>query len=414
MNKKIIIAIALGVCFFFGISIVPGTAARATTIQVGHGSSYGAYNEDNYSGYPGAIQAAVNAANSGDKIIVATGNYAGAKVNKSSIEIEGSEGTYITSGYIWCCPPYAVAFFVPSPFENDGKQIVGVKISKFIINCSQIDNGYGKLLYGVFGHGADNVTVSNLVITNSYQAITNTSGRNWVITHNTIIGLDGSEGEGFGIALQGFPNFRRYGTLEGQVYAGDLSDNLIAFNTIEATNINGVNWGPIYDLYYFSAGIVLDSYLAAPSSVYDFPPVYLCDPPQLATRNTIVNNKVSVSGTPVNNIYALRLEDEAYYCIHRKGICGYELYGCTGPHSELSPPYVKNNIIAYNDFQGSKKKIAVFPGELTNNNSIQYKYGEIWTGNLVGDTLESTNIDSGENNKITNTSNAASKSRPRM
>lgn len=256
------------------------------------------------------IQAAVNAANplGGDTIMVGAGNWAGAKVDRP-VEIMGTEGSYITSGVLFPAYPYSAGppwNSATAAFYIQGHQADGTKISQFTINCS-MSNG---LLLGVIARAVDNVVVDHLAITNPLQGIVSAGGKGWTISHNTITGFVQLpaylQKPALGIALFGC---KRYDPLSV------TRDNLVAFNTISADNLNG---------YTFVGIIEVTNNSDAPPFPYTAP----------ITENKIVHNKSAVSGSGSSVIAAFAMIDYR------------ALYG-------IAAPEVTNNRIGFNDFRGS-------------------------------------------------------------
>ena len=177
MNKKSILAILLVVCFVFGVMTV-AKAANVLTVDVNGGT--GVYT---------TIQAAVNAAKSGDTIIVMPGHYAGAYIARKHVSIVGSGKDTIVDTKL---DPTAIRTmlspdvtqevylllggvpldFGPAYFVND--QIA------FIIDCQSLfdvvaaldsngnpvfdSNGNPVLVSYKVDNGADGTSISNLVI----------------------------------------------------------------------------------------------------------------------------------------------------------------------------------------------------------------------------------------------------------
>jgi hypothetical protein len=171
------------------------------------------------------IQEAVDAADPGDTIRVAPGEYAGATITKR-LELRGSNaGTRIVSG-VWFQGGAALdtSFFIEP-------EAAGTVISHFVLV-----NGDFPHVFGVFARATDNVTLSHLTILNSWQGITNNGGNYWTIIHNKILGFPPDSDSATGIYM---PADRSY--LEG---------NFVALNTIDFSDGSGVS----------SDGILVASY----------------------------------------------------------------------------------------------------------------------------------------------------------
>ncbi|MCZ2808901.1 MAG: right-handed parallel beta-helix repeat-containing protein, partial [Candidatus Bathyarchaeota archaeon] len=161
------------------------------------------------------IQAAVDNASSGDTIIVATGTYAGAIVDKN-VTISGASGgaSIITSGV-----PYKVGSSLYTAFRLDANAN-GAEIRSFTINCNSSESFY----FAVFSRNADNVTVDSLAVNDAVQGITNWGGSNWAISNNTLSDTEAAGGGGIAIWLGAYPP-----------YYPICSGNLVQNNTITAT-----------------------------------------------------------------------------------------------------------------------------------------------------------------------------------
>jgi hypothetical protein len=135
--------------------------------------------------YP-TIQAAVDAAQDGDRIRVSRGRYCGATIAKRvSLEGRGSPrivgcdgGPVITAGA-------RAGFFLPGARgENPAS---GSSIRGFVFDGRGVDNSnLTPLAFGVFARFASDVVVSRNEFLGTVQAITNTAGDRWRIEHNRI------------------------------------------------------------------------------------------------------------------------------------------------------------------------------------------------------------------------------------
>jgi hypothetical protein len=218
---------------------------------VGHGAGYDFDEDASLPPSPEvngkAIQAAINAASAGDKIIVAEGNYFGANVNKQ-VDIEGSGAdTVITSGVLH--PIYGVRLGYKVGFNILNQP--GAMIRNFNIAC----NASAKFIIGVLIVNSNNTTVSHLLIQNPAEAINLFRSSQCEITHNTITGQ---------IIGAGAVNLLNGGVSVN--WRGPVTENLVAFNKIE--NSAG-------------AGIYLNA-------LFNFP----------ITLNTIKNNKINNPAVP--------------------------------------------------------------------------------------------------------------------
>lgn len=148
------------------------------------------------------IQAAVNAAASGDQIRVGPGAWCGAEVAKS-VDLVGEGGATI----VGCASPnlfglLRIGFFLPSAAAS------GTTIRHFTFDGRGVSNAnLDPLAFAVFARDADAVIVEQNDILGTIQAITNTRGNGWTVSHNQILGLsvltcDGFCGGGDGIVFQ--------------------------------------------------------------------------------------------------------------------------------------------------------------------------------------------------------------------
>ena len=241
------------------VSLMSIAQAEQKIWTVGHGAGYDFDEDASWPPSPEAngkaIQAAINAASHGDKIIVVEGNYFGANVNKQ-VDIEGSGAdTVITSGVLHPILGvrygYKVGFNILNLNQPDILNQPGATISNFKINC----NVSVLFIIGVLIVNSNNTTVSHLLIQNPAEAINLFRSSQCEITHNTITGQ---------IIGAGAVNLLNGGVSVN--WRGPVKENLVAFNKIE--NSAG-------------AGI----YLNAP---FNFP----------ITLNTIKNNKINNPAVP--------------------------------------------------------------------------------------------------------------------
>ena len=192
------------------------------------------------------IQHAVDTVDHDDTILVGSGDYYGAVVNKD-IEIRGEEGARIVYDPLHVGWQFGFKLIVGSD---------GATISHFTFQGVEL---------AIYGWGPDDVTVEHNKIYDTYQGITNWDGDNWVIRHNRIEGIavvpEVHNGGGIGIC---------FGS------RGDtVSGNTIAHNRIVAH---------FPDDFTFSVGGIL-----------------LCTderevPTRTVSNNKIVHNKVKITG----------------------------------------------------------------------------------------------------------------------
>jgi hypothetical protein len=152
---------------------------------------------------------------SGDTIIVATGTYTGAIVNKQvSIVGDAGGGSVIGTGV-----PYKDGSSLTTAFRLDAGA-AGAEIRNFTVNNNQGASFY----FAIFSRAVDGVIADGLDINDTVQGITNWGGSGWTITNNTIVDMVAAGGGGIGILVGAMPPSYR-----------TCSDNLVQYNTIDAT-----------------------------------------------------------------------------------------------------------------------------------------------------------------------------------
>jgi len=147
------------------------------------------------------IQAAVDAAQPGQRIVVSRGSFCGATLTQR-VELVGKRGATI----IGCPQPVAgalrVGFLLP-----DGRAS-GSRIRGFTFDGTGISNAnLTPLAAAILGRSADQVRVVGNTFLGGIQAVTNTDGSGWQVAFNTIRGLtaltcDGQCAGGDGIVFQ--------------------------------------------------------------------------------------------------------------------------------------------------------------------------------------------------------------------
>jgi nitrous oxidase accessory protein NosD len=135
------------------------------------------------------IQAAVDAASSGDLIDVAPGSYCGARLDRP-VALNGhgraaivgcAEGPTLSGGL-------RAGFILPGADGTSGAS--GSSIEGFIFDGSGIaDDNLEPLAVAIIGTFASDVRIERNVILGTIQAITNTGGDRWFIAGNRIQGL---------------------------------------------------------------------------------------------------------------------------------------------------------------------------------------------------------------------------------
>lgn len=157
----------------FGLGLVSSTA-EAAVLRVP-------------SRYP-TIQAAVDAAKDGDRIVVSRGKHCGATLTKrvrlegrGKPRIIGCESGPLLNGL-------RVGFFLPG--MQGVNPASGSRITGFVFDGEGVSNAnLEPLSFGVFARFASNIRVTRNRFVGTVQAITNTGGDRWVIRHNRITKL---------------------------------------------------------------------------------------------------------------------------------------------------------------------------------------------------------------------------------
>jgi hypothetical protein len=261
------------------------------------------------------IQAAINSTSvlAGDKIIVGSGEHAGALVTKA-VEIKGEDGAAITSG----------------PAHSSGL-IMGFRMLAGSNGCSISHLRFTVDLAIMNGDAVHDVSVSHCTFENSIQAVSNWRGNSWQITHNDIIDLRTRNGGGIGVLI-------------GDFTGGTVVDNVVAHNKITGALHMGANEKGKYN----GSGIVLYAdfrwgRLGAAAIQY----------------NQVMKNKIAMtSDNPVLvDIVAVELTD-------------------TRNNPGIIPPVINNNKIMFNDWRDTAKGYAWTPDNLDAYNAISRNLGK--------------------------------------
>jgi len=203
----LIIGLSLALCLL----VCPAFAADLL-VCTGHGHGRGHGPACQYA----TIQAAVDAANPGDTIMVGPGAWYGATVNKS-VEIKGMFGAVINDGPINMSPPdttaAATGFILAAGSD-------GAKISHFRFEQP--------LVWGVLGFQANDVSVTLCTFTKLACGISIIDGSDWTVTHNQIYDPQW-------ILLNTGPSHAGGILLQVRLAAETCTGNVIAYNTIEGT-----------------------------------------------------------------------------------------------------------------------------------------------------------------------------------
>lgn len=135
--------------------------------------------------YP-TIQAAVDAAAAGDRIVVSRGEHCGATLTKPVV-LEGKGKPHI----VGCATGPLInsalraGFYLPGSAGQNAAS--GSTIRGFVFDGRGVSNAnLQPLSFGVFARFASDVTVTRNRFEGTVQAITNTGGDRWQITHNRV------------------------------------------------------------------------------------------------------------------------------------------------------------------------------------------------------------------------------------
>jgi hypothetical protein len=216
--------------------------------------------------YP-TIQAAIDAAYPGDKIMVGPGDYAGAFINKSVELIGHGKKTRITSG----APAFPNAGFYVQ-LDQGGPQDPGVSISNFTFECSMYPSMSG-MLAGIImrplnytnGNKAYNVDINHNDFHEGFYGIYLLNAEQCEVSHNDFVNAE--------------TPIMLWAALT------DSSNNLIAHNSIQS-DVQGINIGA-----WRNAGIWLNAIAGG-----------------IITNNQVIHNKIiRTGGSSLNPAHALFL-----------------------------------------------------------------------------------------------------------
>lgn len=179
------------------------------------------------------IQAAVDAAAPGDQVRVGPGQWCGAVFSKR-IDLVGEGGATIVG-----CPTVIVTAGLRAGFFMPDGGASGTTIRHFTFDGRGVSNtNLDPLAFAVFARNANGIVVEQNTVLGTVQAITNTAGSGWTVSHNDILGLsvftcDGFCGGGDAIVFQQrTPTDPRAtdNTATFNVVTGTIPDNLDDFS----------------------------------------------------------------------------------------------------------------------------------------------------------------------------------------
>ena len=273
------------------------------------------------------IQAAVDSAQPGDRILVGSGEYAGALVMKA-VEIRAIGDARIVARGPLNRPGRPVGFQIGA---EDGSGGDGVTIAQFTF-ATTVD-------LPIYSRGANDVTVSHNLFENTYQGVTNRGGSRWNISHNTFRDLRTDCGGGIAIIV-------------GDHGGRDVQDNLVTRNKISGTlHVTANDCG---------------GYSGVPITLFaDF------RWSQLGARSIAFNRVLKNSVAMVSDNPGL------------VDVVAFEMTISVNDGSDPSARVgvIHDNVIGFNDFRGTEKKIELKPTVLDASNSIWQNLGNnVFTG----------------------------------
>jgi hypothetical protein len=272
-----------------------------------------------------AIQDAVDSSFTGDTIMVCTGTYAGAEVDKT-LHFEAIGSVVVNDG------PNShsflrAGFLFPPSGTGSGSTIRGFQFEG-MPQSDYVDDG--NLDFAIFSRGADNVVVEHNEMVNTLQAITNWNGSGWTIKYNKIEDLWVLCGGGIGILV---------GTNNGT----QANNNLIEHNNIKADVSPDCG-------FYTTTGIVLYSNTRWSSTG------------GAIMGNKVLHNRSVVTGTWADPVEGTVPAGAGVEITDGSLICDYP-FTCGGG------PDVTGNTIAFNDFRGSSIPINYRPDPYAKDNN---------------------------------------------
>lgn len=175
------------------------------------------------------IQAAVDAADDGDQIVVSRGRFCGATITRRLV-LKGKHGATIVGCEAPVTGAFRIGFFLP-----DGRAS-GTSIRGFRFDGRGVSNAnLAPLGAGILARSADDVTVLGNHFDGTFQAITNTDGSGWTVLFNrverlTALTCDGGCAGGDAIVFQ-----------QRLVLDRRPRGNVAAFNRVQGDIPDGLN-----------------------------------------------------------------------------------------------------------------------------------------------------------------------------
>lgn len=175
------------------------------------------------------IQAAVDAADDGDQIVVSPGRFCGATITRRLV-LKGKHGATIVGCEAPVTGAFRIGFFLP-----DGRAS-GTSIRGFRFDGRGVSNAnLAPLGAGILARSADDVTVLGNHFDGTFQAITNTDGSGWTVLFNrverlTALTCDGGCAGGDAIVFQ-----------QRLVLDRRPRGNVAAFNRVQGDIPDGLN-----------------------------------------------------------------------------------------------------------------------------------------------------------------------------
>ena len=177
----------------------------------------------------GTIQAAVDAANDGDRIIVSRGRFCGATLTRR-VSLQAKPGGTIVGCDAPVSGPYRVGLLLPDA-RASGSSIRGFRFDGRGVSNTNL----APLGAGILARSADDVTVVDNDFEGTFQAVTNTDGSGWTVLFNrvehlTALTCDGGCAGGDGIVFQ-----------QRLVLDRRPRGNVAAFNHVQGDIPDGLN-----------------------------------------------------------------------------------------------------------------------------------------------------------------------------